>query len=359
MTRAPRKRTENGAGPVAADKTVRAALPGRGFDEVPGNDRIKKILRLALDKGRVPNSLIFCGPRGVGKRRLAVILAQALNCERGKVEPCGECPACRKIAAGKYPDVWVVEPDGQTVKIEQMQAVREAAYVRPLEARRRVFVVAEAERMTADAANCLLKILEEPPSYSHLILVTAAPHLILPTIKSRCQVLSFGPIGREEIKRALLDKGLPEDQASVIALLVNGNLEEALELDWDKVQESRSEAWSLFLALQGRGEDPTAFLRAYAFSQRNLVRDDLEKVLGILASFCRDATLLRYGGAESLLLNPDYAGALGELETSWGPADYGRCLQKIERAHAGLKKSLNLGLLVMSLYSLMGEESHG
>jgi DNA polymerase III subunit delta' len=334
------------------------AKTGAGFDAVPGNDRVKKILRLALEKGRVPNSLIFSGPRGVGKRRLAVILAQALNCERGRTEPCGVCPVCRKVAEGKLPDVWGVGPDGQWIKIGQMQEVRQAAYVRPLESRRRVFIINDADKMNDEAANCLLKILEEPPAYSHIILVTSMAHLILPTIKSRCQVLSFAPIGREEIKAVLVERGKPEEQAGVIALLVNGNLEEALELDWNNVQENRREAWALFEALQGRGE-ASAFLRSYAFAKRDLVRDDFEKVLGILASFCRDASLLKTGGDAAFLLNPDYADALRNLETSWGPEAYASCLNKIEQAISGLRKSLNMSLLVMSFYSLMGELSHG
>jgi DNA polymerase III subunit delta' len=334
------------------------AKTGAGFDAVPGNDRIKKILRLALEKRRVPNSLIFSGPKGVGKRRLAVLLAQALNCERETVDPCGQCTSCLNIANGKQPDVWEVEPEGQSIKIEQMQGVRQAAYVRPLAARRRVFIIPEAEKMTGDAANSLLKILEEPPAYSHIILVTSMAHLILPTIKSRCQVLSFSPIGREEIRTALVEKGCPEERAGVIALLVNGNLEEAMELDWDKVQENRREAWDLFASLQGHG-DASVFLRSYAYSKRDLVRDDFEKVLGILASFCRDASLLKTGGDAAFLLNPDYADALQSLETGWGPEEYTECLNKIEQALAGLKKSLNMSLLVMSFYPLMGEVSHG
>lgn len=328
-----------------------------GFGEVVGNERIKKILRLALEKGRVPNSLIFSGPRGVGKRRLALALAQALNCDRKKIDPCGECSTCVKIAGGKLPDVWTVSPDGQSIKIEQMQAVRQAAYVRPLAARRRVFIIPEAEKMTADAANSLLKILEEPPSYSHLILVTSMAHLILPTIKSRCQVLNFSPIGREDVRKALVEKGYPEDRAAVMALFVNGNLEEAMNLDWDALQERRREAWEFFAALQRRAA-ASGFLRTYAFARRELVRDDFEKVLGILASYCRDASLLKTGGDARFLLNPDYADALKSLDSDWGPGDYAECLNKIEQAVSGLKKSFNLTLLVMSLYSLRGEIRH-
>jgi len=329
-----------------------------GFSDVLGNDRIKKILRLALERGRVPNSILFSGPKGVGKKRLAVILAQALNCERETADACGECPTCVKIANGKLPDVWTIEPEGQSIKLEPMQEVRQAAYLRPLSARRRVFIVADAEKMTGDAANSLLKILEEPPSSSHIILVTSNAHLILPTIKSRCQILNFSPIGREAIARALAEKGQAEERARIIALLVNGNLEEALALKWDEAQEKRREAWELFVALQ-TGAGASEFLRTYGFAKRELVREDFERVLGILATFCRDAYLLKIGGEPSLLINPDYAVELGGLESAWGPEKYAECLNKVEQTLAGLRKNLNMSLLVTSFYSLMGVVSHG
>ena len=239
-----------------------------------------------------------------------------------------------------------------------MQEVRQAAYVRPLAARRRVFVVADADKMTTDAANCMLKILEEPPSYSHLILVTSMPHLLLPTIKSRCQALAFAPVGREEIVKALAATDCPADRAGVIALLVDGNLEEAMALDWEEVKAVRQEAWDLFTALQGQGET-TAFLRNYAFAKRDEVRNALERVLRLTATFCRDAILLRSGGDPSLLLNPDRAGELAGLGARWDTDEYTRCLDRIEWAIAGLKKSLNMSLLVSSVYRQMGDESHG
>jgi DNA polymerase-3 subunit delta' len=333
------------------------AETARGFGAVLGNERIKKILRLALEKDRVPNSLIFSGPKGVGKGRLAVILAQALNCERETADACGECPTCLRIARHKLPDVWEVEPDGQSIKLEQMLQVRQAAYLRPLAARRRVFIINEAEKLTEDAANSLLKILEEPPLFSHLILVTSNPHLILPTIKSRCRILSFGPIGKEEIAKVLVGQGQPEERAKVIALLVNGNLEAAKNLDWEAVQEARREAWNIFVSLQKKG-DASVFLRSYGFARREVIRDDLERVLGILASFCRDASLLKTGGERSLLLNPDYAADLEGLETDWGPEKYAECLSLIEQLISGLRKSLNMSLLATSFYSLMGETRH-
>jgi len=328
-----------------------------GFDDILGNSRVKKTLRLALEKNRVPNSLIFCGPKGVGKRSLARILAKAVNCERKKDDACEECASCVAIAGRRLPDVWEVEPEGQFVKLKQMQALRQAAYLRPMVSRKRVFIVDDAEKMNEESSNCLLKVLEEPPLFSHIILLTANPDLILSTIKSRCQILQFTPIGKEEITRLLIEKGYPEDRAKIISLLVRGNVEEALELDWDEIQEKRQEAWNIFLSFLKK-RDASAFVRNYAFGQRNIIWEDFERTLEILASFCRDFILLKERGEPSFLLNPDYRKEIEALNKDWSLEKSCECLNRIESAISGLSKHLNISLLVSSFYSLMGEGIH-
>ncbi len=325
-----------------------------GFDDVVGNARVKKILRLALQKNRVPNSLLFCGPKGVGKKSLAFILAKAINCERETNDACERCSTCVAISGRRLPDVWEIGPEGQEIKIDQMRAMKQAAYLRPMVARKRVFIVDEAEKMNEPASNSLLKILEEPPLFSHIILLTSNPLLILPTIKSRCQILQFTPVGKEDIRKLLAEKGYPEEKARIISLVVRGNLEEALDADWEEIQNKREEAWAFFLSLLGK-RDSSAFLNTYAFAQRRLVREDFEKTLEILSSFCRDLMLLKERGEPALLLNPDYAAKIqvleeaGSLEKTWD------CLSQVDRVISGLDKNLNLGLLVSSFYSLMGD----
>jgi DNA polymerase-3 subunit delta' len=328
-----------------------------GFDDVLGNSRVKKILRLALEKNRVPNSLLFCGPKGVGKRSLALILAKAVNCERKKDDACEECASCVAITGRRLPDVWLIEPEKQVLQIDQMRAMRQAAYLRPMVSRKRVFIVDEAEKMNEESSNCLLKVLEEPPLFSHIILLTANPDLILPTIKSRCQILPFNPIGKEEIKRLLVEKGYSEERAKIISLLVRGNLEEALGLDWDEIQEKRQEVWNIFLSFLRKGE-MSEFVRNYAFAKRSIIREDFEKILEILASFCRDFILLKEKGEASLLLNPDYAEEIEALNKDWSLDKSWECLNQIEYAISGLSKHLNISLLVSSFYSLMGERIH-
>jgi DNA polymerase-3 subunit delta' len=328
-----------------------------GFDEVLGNSRVKNILRLALQRGRVPNSLLFCGPEGVGKRTLALVLAKAINCQRRQDDPCDECATCRAISAGRFPDVQVIKPDGQVIKVEYVREMRQLAYLRPMVGKKRVFIITEAEKLTDESANTLLKILEEPPFFSQFILITPNPHLILPTIKSRCQILQFGPVGKEEIVKALLEKGRVEDQARIISLYVRGNFGEALELDWDEIQGRRQEVWSYFLSFL-TNEQSSSFLRSYGFAPRKIIRDDLEMTLEIMASFCRDLILIKEKGDLALLLNPDYENKIRAVEKQWSREQCWQCLQRIDAATFGLSRNLNLSLIVSSFYTLLGEKIH-
>jgi DNA polymerase-3 subunit delta' len=326
------------------------------FSDIPGNGRVKKILRLSLGRNRAPHSLLFYGPRGIGKLKTARVLAKALNCLTLPDDACDACSNCEAVNRGledpqrSFPDFIEVKAATEVIKIEQMQDVREIAYVKPLVGRKRVFVVDEAERMNDESGNCLLKVLEEPPDWSHFILVTENPSRVLPTIRSRCQILAFMPVTTEEIEQALRDRGFEEEKARILALLVHGNLEQALDLDWDEIQGRRGETWDLFRAMVS-GEEASRFLRRFAYQKKAEVKDDLKSTLELFASFCRDLVLLRDAGDPSLLLNPDYEPRLREIGGGPGFGRAMRFLDAIDTAFADLDRSLNSGLLIASLYS--------
>jgi DNA polymerase-3 subunit delta' len=326
------------------------------FKDVAGNVPVKRILKLALERQRVPNSLIFSGPEGVGKTVMALTLAKTLNCQTLTADSCDECPSCRAIDEGRHPDVMVFAAEVRDVKIEQTRLLKQMAYLRPMSGKRRVFVIEEAENLNDASANSLLKVLEEPPSFTHVFLVTASPFRLLPTIRSRCRTLTFSAIGREEIEEILLERDFSKEQARILALLVDGNLERAQELEWDEVQALREEAWALFEALAST-DRASRFLERFGAVPK-AVQEEFGSVLEVFSSFARDILLLRLGGDPSLLLNPDLEGRLRAASASWTAAPIVGVIEEIDHVLAALRGNLNKGLLAMTFFSNFTELTH-
>ncbi|HPW16934.1 MAG TPA: DNA polymerase III subunit delta' [Candidatus Aminicenantes bacterium] len=326
------------------------------FKDVPGNTRVKRILKLALERGRVPNSLIFGGPPGAGKTDMALTLAKALNCQALADDSCDDCPSCRAVDNGRHPDVVVLAAEVRDVKIEQTRFLKQMAYLRPMTGRRRVFVIREAESLNDPSANSLLKVLEEPPSFCHIILVTDSPHRLLPTIRSRCRTLAFSAIGREEIEERLLARAFSREQARLLALLSRGDFDRAQEFEWEKVQELRDNAWTLFEAL-GSAERPGLFLERFG-SVPKAAEEEFGEVLEVFSSFARDILLLRLGGDPALLLNPDYEGRLRAAAAAWAAPRAVAVVEELDRTLADLRGNLNKGLLALTFFSNVTELAH-
>ena len=192
---------------------------------VRGHTAVRRLLARAVARDRLPPSLVLSGPDGVGKRQVAVGLAELLNCEAvrdagdGVPESCGACPPCRRIARGVHADVLAVAPgDTGTIRVDAVRGVVEQAAYRPFEGRRRVVIVDDADRLVAEAQNALLKTLEEPPPASVFLLVTHRPHLLLPTVRSRCPELRFGSLATDEVVDVLVGEcGVAPPAAPAVA----------------------------------------------------------------------------------------------------------------------------------------------
>jgi len=326
------------------------------FQDILGNSRVKTILSKSLENNRLPHSLLFVGPEGVGKEEAALVVAKTLNCLKRNDDACEECSSCEAINKKKFPDVMVLSPEKDVIKIDQMRLLKSTAYLKPMIGKRRVFIVSEAEKMYDEASNSLLKILEEPPSFSHILLLTSKLDLILPTIQSRCQTLSFAPVFREDIEKVLIERGHDREKARVLSLLVRGNLKYALSLDWEEMQEKREKAWQLFLALTGKTK-AADFFKEFGAS-RLLTREAFEDTLEILSSFCRDALLLIEGGERDNLLNPDYTRELLNI-SEFLPVDRALdFLSKIDYSLYALQRHLNMKLLLNFLFSHFMEKSY-
>jgi DNA polymerase-3 subunit delta' len=326
------------------------------FKDITGNWGVKRILSKALKQKKLSNSLLFAGPEGIGKKETALVVAKALNCLKKSSDACEECTYCRAINNGNFPDVMVLSPAKEVLKIDQMRLLKDTAYLKPMTGHRRVFIVEEAEKMNDEASNSLLKVLEEPPAFSQIILITSNPYIIIQTIKSRCQLFMFSPIARDEIEKVLALKGYREDKARILSLHVSGNLKQALTLEWEKVQTLREQAWHLFLAFL-KEEKISPHMKQFS-SLRTAVKEELEDVFRILSSFCRDVILIKEGADRELLLNPDFEEDLLKIAGAITLEQALEILSRIDFAATGLKKNLNMNILLSAMFSKFFEWDH-
>jgi DNA polymerase III subunit delta' len=277
------------------------------FASIRGHERLRGLLARAVAHGRLPPALLFSGPSGVGKKTLALAVGRALLCDHDDGDACDACPTCARAARGLHPDAILVEPDGLSIKIEQVRdAVREIAG-RPFEGRARAIVFDEAHLLTEQAQNALLKSLEEPPLTSHVFLVTASPQALLPTIRSRCQMLRFSPLPQARLEAHLRERsGLSADEARLRAALSGGSLGAALAFESEAWRDLRVELLELLETLGAGG----ALGRMHA-AERLAEMDDPVLALTALRSLLRDVAALRAGSPA--LLNADVEARLEPL----------------------------------------------
>ncbi len=243
-----------------------------GFDAFIGNAEAVSALRGMIATNRVPHALLLAGPEGVGKKTLAIMLAKALNCQRLQDDFCGECTRCRraeemleaarrdlrarrelKDAARRtegliYFDIQLIEPLTRFILIEQIRQLRTVAYTRPFEFSRRVFVIDQAQAVHWQAVDLLLKVLEEAPDTTTVVLICPNRHELRATLRSRCRLVSFGAVDESTILEVLRhDVDVPESKRALIARLAGGSVARALRFNLEAFQRQR-QPWLEFLS---------------------------------------------------------------------------------------------------------------
>ena len=196
-----------------------------------GHQQIIEQLQRTVTSERIAGAYLFVGPAGVGKETVARYFAQLIFCQQEAQPPtvCGTCLACRKVDSGNHPDLQFIRPEGSLLKIGQIRELQRQVIYEPLEASRKIYILTEVDRMNPEAENCLLKTLEEPPAASVLILVTSNIQALLPTTRSRCQILQFHPMPTPELAEILVDRfSIVPKQATALAIASGGSIGKAL-----------------------------------------------------------------------------------------------------------------------------------
>ena len=204
-----------------------------GFDAVVGHERVKEYLKNAIAMDKISHAYIINGPDGIGKKTIASVFAQALQCEEGQAQPCGKCHSCIQAQSGNQPDIiWVGHEKAASIGVDDVRTgLNSDILIKPYSSRYKIYIIDEAEKMTVQAQNAMLKTIEEPPSYGIIILLTNNADSFLPTILSRCVVLNLKPLSNKEVEKYLMEKEhVPDYQARFAAAFAQGRLGRAIDI---------------------------------------------------------------------------------------------------------------------------------
>lgn len=344
------------------------------FSSLVGNQRAKEILQRMLAAGRVPGALLFVGEDGVGKKLFALELARALNCPTPRgAEACGVCSACLRIGKFAYPsaedrdahkriiwsehgDVGLLVAYNRSILVDAARDLQRETNFRPFEGRSRVFIIEEADRMNEQAANALLKTLEEPHPAAHIILLTSRPAALLPTIRSRCQVVRFAPLAASEIENYLVRAGRRSgEEARLAAHLSRGRLGSALAINVDDYRSRRETMLGVLDALAGK-TDRARLLRVSEELSDAKHKDDYEPRLDVLETLIHDVWLLGLGAQPDRLVNQDLRAQLERLAQTVESRRAARWLSRIEELRAQLAVNINRRVATDALFLAMAED---
>lgn len=346
------------------------------LDDLRGQDQAVTVLRRAIATGRVPHAYLFEGPPGVGKRNAAIGLGMALNCQArdtgsvgaGGPSACGVCETCRRIDAGLHPDVLTFAATGPQILIEQAQEIVALGQRPPHEARARVMVIVGADRLNVNAANCLLKTLEEPAPGTHLVLCTAAPERLLGTIRSRTQRIRFRAVPTATLLEIGAARNVDRARAEVAAIVADGCVTRFLELGTNAEDDGTRAATAVLLGA-ARGRGISSILDAAVELGDKETKARLPEVLTLMGRIYRDALVQVVGAPELAVLStevvpPAGAEASGEPAgpstgppTHLGPGALGRALAALAEAETALAGNANAVLtLERLLLNLRREE---
>jgi len=325
------------------------------FNVIVGQERAIKILTKSLKENKISSSYIFVGSEGTGKKLTAIEFTKAVNCLNlnKDLEACEDCQSCSEISKQRSPDLKIIEPIKNSIKIEQIREMRKEIGLKPFKNRKKIYIIDKAERMTIEASNCLLKTIEEPPYYAIIILICSKIDPILPTIVSRCQIINFGLISSYKIKEFLLNKNknIEKEKSEIISKLAQGSIGSALKLLSAEEYFIRREEVLDYLSTISPGKYGDDIFTKVEKMVSEI--DRVEEILEMIKLWYRDILIIKNTGDQKYIANCDKLEILEEKSKIYSQEILIDILDYLEKVEEYLIKNVNKRLIFERLYIKM------
>ncbi|MCR4866283.1 MAG: DNA polymerase III subunit delta [Lachnospiraceae bacterium] len=328
------------------------------FSDIIGQDMIKEHLMNALKTGNISHAYIINGERYSGKEFIAKIFAMAIQCEKGDIDPCNECHACKQALSGNQPDIiHLTHEKPNVITVDDIrEQINSDIVIKPYACDRKIYIINEAEKMNVQAQNALLKTLEEPPEYAVIIILTTNVDALLPTILSRCVVLNMKPVDDEKVKEFLMEYvQVPDYKAEVCAAFARGNLGKAKILasseEFDKI---KTEAIALLKHIDEMNVNEISI----AIKQMNEYKLEINDYLDILAIWYRDALMFKATADANNLIFRDEIKFIKQTASRSTYEGLEIILKALDKAKARLSANVSFDLTMELLLLTIKENSN-
>lgn len=323
------------------------------FKDIIGNDMIKDHFKKAIENNKISHAYILTGEAGTGRKSIANAFSMALLCERGGKEPCMVCHSCKQVLSGNHPDlIYVKHEKPNSIGVDDIrEQINDTIMIRPYSSYYKVYIVDEAEKMTVQAQNALLKTIEEPPSYAVIILITTNQEAFLPTILSRCVQLKLKPLKDFTVKSYLVEHlGVAEKEAEICAAFARGNLGKAIHL---ASSDEFKELYYKMMALVKNVDTMDIVDLMDRIREIKELNFDISEVLDMLQLWYRDVLMFKVTKDMNLLIFKDEYKTINGMGQNIGYDGLEKILEAIETCRTRLNANVNMELAMELLLLTM------
>jgi DNA polymerase-3 subunit delta' len=315
-----------------------------GFGEILGHDQIKEHFRRAIETEKVSHAYILSGESGMGKKTLAKVFSLTLLCESGKSDPCMNCHSCRQVLSNNHPDlIYVTHEKPSSIGVDDIRKqINDTIWIRPYIGRYKIYIVDEAEKMTVQAQNALLKTIEEPPFYGMILLLTTSQEIFLPTILSRCVQMKLKPLQDSSVKNYLMEKlDTEEEKADIYTAFARGNLGKGISIASSEDFQAMYQEM-LHLMKNIHLMDISEMLDFIRKMKEDKLDD--EECLEFIEMWYRDVLLFKATGDRELLIFKNEYPSIEKISSESNYDSLERILRGIEKARTRMNFNVNMEL---------------